>query len=481
MISMLQRTCTNLFFLRSFLVVIALFFTTTAQANYPNVVGSFTGSVTGEKYSSTPSGIPNFNDTLTIQVTQQSDAAIQGTISFSSLGLSTTFTGYLQDSGATIDVVFQESSTVNAGGGFAGAFNGSQLIIPGLLQMGSLIMLQKSPMQIVETGGTLNFTSNTVINPEESASTAIKDAGTIQTEVNNLVTPVQNHLKNTMRGQAKGGQLNRNGFFFEGEGGLNAGGVQWGNLGVWGSYNYSSSENEFSRTAFESDRHSVVGGVDLSPNDNVVVGLGLSYENSDTDTAFNNGNLQSDGFTLIPYFGLLLSDTFSMDAAMGYSWIENEQYRTAGTTRISSAPESRRFFLSANMNSVNYLNDWIIGGRLGFTHARSSTEAFTESDATAVGKRATRLGQLSVGGDIAYSIRNFEPYISASYQYDYLFEEVTLSAGAQPSNDRDDVLFGTGFRYFSDNGVSASLDYLKRLSRDDYQEDTLNLSIRVDY
>ena len=87
------------------------------------------------------------------------------------------------------------------------------------------------------------------------------------------------------------------------------------------------------------------------------------------------------------------------------SFIDNEQFRTFAGNRISSNADTDRFFFATNLNGITYLDNWILGGRVGYQYARSSTDGFTETGigANTVAKSTTALGQLRVGGDAAYS------------------------------------------------------------------------------
>lgn len=445
---------------------------------YPDIVGSFSGTLQGKFLSPvTPT-----SQSVTVIIDQQSNGSFSGSISVSPLNASTTFNGTFL-SQTQLDFVCVGSPTIAAGPCFTATFDGSSLVIPAAGQAGSMVLDLVGTPNDIELGGRLAFSGAQTIDPVFAPGTAIKDAGTIQSEVISVSDPVHNHLRKTLHGDARGKSLNKNGFLYEEERGLNAGDWQMENLGVWLGYNYTQSENDFFRTAFESDRHTVVGGVDLTPNDWLVAGLALAYENSDTDTVFNSGNLESDGFTVAPYAGILLSDTWSLDASAGFSFIENDQFRTDPVTgaRISSAPDTDRFYFSANLSGISYLDNWIIGGRIGTLFARSKTGDFIESDGTPVGERVTKLGQLRIGGDAAYSYGRWEPFVSALYEYDFQLDKIVLTTGAQPENDDDDVLFAAGIRYFNNAGLSGNFEYSKRLLREDFDEDSLTLTVRYDY
>ncbi|MCZ6803019.1 MAG: hypothetical protein O7D86_03555 [Proteobacteria bacterium] len=59
--------------------------------------------------------------------------------------------------------------------------------------------------------------------------------------------------------------------------------------------------------------------------------------------------------------------------------------------------------------------------------------------------------------------------------------KITVATGAQPSNDDDDFLLSAGVRYFGGHGISGNLEYSKRFDRDDFDEDRVGLSVRVDF
>ena len=56
-----------------------------------------------------------------------------------------------------------------------------------------------------------------------------------------------------------------------------------------------------------------------------------------------------------------------------------------------------------------------------------------------------------------------------------------MTTGPQPTNDRDDILMTVGVRYYDNNGVSGNLEYSKRFDRDDFDEDRVSLTLRVDF
>ncbi len=333
--------------------------------------------------------------------------------------------------------------------------------------------------------GTLNRSGGDLsnLNPATEASSTITGVALFNTELNNFFQSLGSHIGSSLRsGGSQGFAFNGNGLNYEGKIGMNAGdgGIPYG---IWGNYTYTNFENDLSSTAFDGSSHSLLGGVDYSPIKNAILGVSIGYGMTDVDTTFNLGNQENDTFTIAPYFGMLINETWSVDASFGFSRVNTDQFRTAPgtTTQITSSPTADRWFGAVNLNGVTYINDWIIGGRVGVSRARNVTDSFVESNGIVVPKIINQLGTLSIGGDIAHSFGKYEPFVSLTYENDYRITKIAVVSGAQPSNDRDDFLLGIGVRYFGDNGLSGNLEWNKRLGRTNFEEDIFNFSLRADF
>ena len=261
--------------------------------------------------------------------------------------------------------------------------------------------------------------------------------------------------------------------------------------GVWASYNRVDFEDDFAATAYDANTDQLYVGADFSPWDNFIGGVALGYENTDISSTFNGGGSDSDGFSIIPYLAADLSDQLgteeyqiTFDLALGLSRIDRDQFRTDPTTgtRITGSTDSDRYFIAGNVNAFRGVGDWTIGGRLGLAVARDEMDAFTESDGTLVLARNTQLGRLSVGGDVAYSWGAFQPWAGLTYNYDYELNEVATAPGTtQPANDDDSVTLDLGVRWYSESGITGSLQYSKELGREDFDSDTFSVQIRADF
>ena len=253
--------------------------------------------------------------------------------------------------------------------------------------------------------------------------------------------------------------------------------------GLWGSYQYSDFDDDFATSAFDANRHGVYLGADFTPWDNWVFGAMLGFEDVNTNTTFNGGEIDSNGFTIAPYMGVQLSESVDVDFdlsamfAFGYSRLDHDQFRTIGATRITSDTTSDRVFFSGNVVAGNTYGNWYISGQVGVLVAQEDVDGYTESNGTVVADDKIELGQVNIGGEAAYAWGSFEPFASALYSHDYNREELS---GGHP-NDQNELNLGLGIRYFSEGGISASAEYTKSLLRDNFDSDSITLTIRADF
>jgi hypothetical protein len=323
-----------------------------------------------------------------------------------------------------------------------------------------------------------------VVNPETSASSTVLNNTTTLNQVVSITTNTLNaRIQSAMKGFVSGFRgLGMTSGMYELNTGLSAGDdLDLALVGFWGSYSYTDFENDFSRTKYDGSRHMFMGGVDFSPHEKSVLGISFGYEDGDVDTDFNNGEADSDGYTIAPYFGMVIDDTWNFDLSAGYSNIDTDQYRTAAGARITSDVDTDRWFFSGNLNGFTQQGNWLLTGRFGAMYALSEDDAYMESNGTIVDSRKNKLSQFNLGGEAAYSMGEFEPYISGQYSYDMTATDTSLTAGAQPDNDHSDFLLGLGFRYFSKDNLSITAEYTNRLGRSDYDEESLSLNARWDF
>jgi len=449
-------------------------------AQVPDISGTYSGTISGTESGSPPCGGP-VDGTLTVEITQ-SGSTFTGTFEF-------------QDAEGTAfgDLT---NGVVDPDGTFSADISGQDSDGPvtgftdGVFEDGTLD-LQLS----VTTGdgcnvfafGTLTRVSGggLVVNPSTTPSSTITNTIVNTIQVQAITNNLSARIGDALRGLSGGFRPTATGLMYQSERGRNAGdGLLASGFGLWSSYSYSDFDNDLSSTALDGSRHSILGGIDISPWESALFGIAVGYEFSDIDTGFNRGNVESDGFTIAPYAGFLLDDFLSVDGSLGYSRIDVDQFRTDPATgaRITSDPVSDRWFATFNMNLFKAYHEWLLGARTGFLYLRNTQEDFTESNGTFRPEVTNRLGQWHITGDVAYSLGEFEPFVRLTYEYDHTITEITVvGGGPQPSHDRDGFVFGLGVRYFGSGGISGNLEWNRRLGRENFDEDILMATIRGEF
>jgi hypothetical protein len=454
-----------------------------ALASYPDITGTWSGAITGNDFScSNPIDNGPFSETLDIVFSNQDPAS--GTFDFVLTGVEddgevTTESGSgafsstnsIQFTLTEADGSGTDTTTVNATGLDTGTaslnFSGSNLGTDNCYWTGN---------------GTVTRASiGSIVNPAAAPSNAVTSSAATLTQVVTVTTSaLASRVQSALNGSRGGPRRVAQGFMMETPTGM-AAGETFNNIGMWGSYAYSSFENDFSRTKYDGRRYMFFGGVDFAPQDNMVLGVSVGYEDTDIDTDFNLGKLNSDGWTIAPYFGMILNDTWNADISAGYSAVDTDQQRSLGA--ITSKVDTTRWFASGNINGFTQVNNWLLTARAGLLRAESKDDGFTEVGAggLTVGSSETKLTQFNIGAEVAYAMGNFEPYFSASYHNDLSATKTVLTAGAQPSNDKDDFLLGVGFRYFNDDNLSISAQWDTRLGRADIDESSFNVNARWNF
>ncbi len=489
-----NNTCLRQLAFIIFTVVCGMFYSNAYALTDGTYVGTTSGAYAGLGCSSS-FGTTGFSGaTVTLSV-QNGGSNITMTIAlsgvFSAIGIGSESGGSLNldfvSGGGNLNI--QAKATGDSIGGFVTSGvsisqSGNTITVSGAMLAGDTVNCFPGSFPGVNfdwNSFSVTLSAN-IVDPAITPGTILTTPEIIDIQITNIKSDFERRVSDVLRGFARGLVRTDSGVMYGYNSGINAGDGASG-FGAWVSYSYSDFENDFALTAFDGTRHGVLVGVDFMPWDNTVLGLAGGYEMNDIDTDFNAGEQETEGYTIATYFGTLLTDTWSIDFSLGYSLMETDQFRTApgSTTRISSSPDADRMFGAANINGLWFFGNWILGARTGALYARNEEDSFVESDGTLISDNTTRLGQWNIGGDVTYRLGNFEPYVRGSYEYDFKQTNIGLIGGTQPSFDDDNYLVGAGIRYFGDNGLSGNIEWYKRLDRDDFEEDSINFTIRGEF
>jgi autotransporter-like protein len=240
-------------------------------------------------------------------------------------------------------------------------------------------------------------------------------------------------------------------------------------LSVWASANYSEAESDFAPTAYKSETTGGSVGLDYAVSDYVTIGAFLSYNDTDTTTAFNGGGSDTKAITFGPYASFVVDDIFNIDASLGYTSSDIDNRRTVGAVVATGNQDGDTKFFSIGLNAMKWYDNIGVSGRVGWSYSDTDNDAYTDSLGTAFVATNSQLGQLSLGGKVSYYGGSFMPYIGATYKYDAISDNVTTVAPPSPANDKDEVSLEAGVSLFGDGPLSGGISGNYSVLREDYE------------
>lgn len=326
--------------------------------------------------------------------------------------------------------------------------------------------------------------TDTTLTTEQPSTAVVNSTSTLQSTITATTTFINSRISNILKGSLGGGfTFFKTGGMFDATFGRAAGETLEG-IGIWGSYSNMAFKNTGSSTEYNGGRHNVMLGADFQPLDNTILGLSLGYELTDIDTGFNDGALNSQGYSLTPYLGIAIDKNWSLDAIVGYSSLDIDQFRVDSGSRISSSTSAERWFVSSNLTYGTVIGDLYLEGHGGLLRAVEAQKAYTESNNSNQERVFTGLSQMQVGTKVTYlAFTNTQPYMGITYNKDTSTTSVSslidTSGNIVSYTDKDDYLVNAGIRYQRADNISAGVDISHRLARDDNKETTISMDFRL--
>lgn len=265
--------------------------------------------------------------------------------------------------------------------------------------------------------------------------------------------------------------------FFEGGNRGSSAGAKEKKMGVWVLGSYSDIENDNVNTAFDGDIGNVVGGVDYRFTSKIIGGVAVSFEKTDLDTTFNLGTFEIDGVGVMPYVAFILNKNISVDASVGYTDLDFDTTRTTGGAISTASYSGDRTTAGANLNFNKNINKWSLNGSLGFLYIKEETDAFTESNGTAVGAAEVSIGQGRASGRIGYNFGKVQPYVGVRFENEFWAPSDSIINNNLVETDTSGLVVTGGLDFTLSDKVSGGLAVSSYQERDDL--DLYNISGRI--
>jgi hypothetical protein len=222
---------------------------------------------------------------------------------------------------------------------------------------------------------------------------------------------------------------------------------------------------------YSGDHYNGAVGMDMAVEPWLILGVSLGFENRDLDTFFNDGQLESTGGTVSPYFIARLHENIFVDGSFSYARLNNDLERNDFPfTNLTTFGNygSNRYVGTTNLHGVLNVDDWRLGVQVGYLHVHQDDESYRHTGGcettvcTFVPAESKDLGQVRAGGRIGYAFGDFVPYVTGRVEYDV----VEPTSFGVKLNDRLGGFVGAGMRWNIERYVSLSAQGNTIVARD---------------
>lgn len=306
--------------------------------------------------------------------------------------------------------------------------------------------------------------------PNEATAPALA-----RTAVTSQTTLVGNHLQNAFSSRSGGRRVAM------GETGVSAGDDS-GKYGLWFSGAVAITESAQALNEFDGSSRTGTLGFDVRPSDNLVVGVSVFAEGAALDTFYNLGQVDRDGYSVVPYAAYNFGQGTTVDALVGVTYLTGE------ISRANNAAKGK-FDGYRAMTSLNAHHNYVLGavllrGDVGYTYAHEKQGSYTESGTNAdIAAKTTNLSQGRIGGRAGYGFDTVEPYAQAHYVRDFVRNSLSGVAGSDrtPSNDSDEVLVAIGLDWYPTATESVGIEVSRNYFRTNENTTTVIMNGRLTF
>ncbi|MBW2313871.1 MAG: autotransporter outer membrane beta-barrel domain-containing protein [Deltaproteobacteria bacterium] len=267
------------------------------------------------------------------------------------------------------------------------------------------------------------------------------------------------------------------------------------NVNTWFNTSWSNPRDRHNPTSYGSDIWTITLGADMPIlNDDLLFGMFGSFTNSDVDTNFNNGGVDSKIGTVGPYFAYTLNEYLAFDVTV--AGVFGQHDNKVGASGTGTSPTARGdqefdgFFYSMNANANYWIGNWGVQGRFGFLHSDMETDSYAlRSGGMAVRIPGTNneITQFSLASQVNYFYDKglpfceelmAMPFFRVTFNYDIDHDNIQLPLGtSQHPNDDDEIVVGWGVSLFGDGPISGSVEAGRTLGRSEFKSWTVSSTV----
>jgi len=263
--------------------------------------------------------------------------------------------------------------------------------------------------------------------------------------------------------------------------GLAAGDALDRRFGTWITPSNTWLRNTNSLARYSGTLRNVLMGADYRFLPNAMAGVAVGYEGASIDTSFNDGKLDSAGFSVTPYVGAGFFDgrlTANLLAGYARSWAD--QSRMAGV-KVKGSYTSQRWMLGSNVSGyLPVTNNLVFLPGLGLTAAWEHRDRFTESDGLdPVPSNDTVLVEGKVTAKVLYRVDKVDLTAGVSFIHDFV-RDSDIGAAVGDAG-RDEVSPEVGVTYNIADNQFVSIDGNLGLARKNMERGTIQATYRLNF
>ncbi len=254
-----------------------------------------------------------------------------------------------------------------------------------------------------------------------------------------------------------------------------AGSTRWN---AWGALGQNQIGYSFTPLRSSGKVNLVMGGVDYTFGNNIILGVAYTDDRTRVDTQFNNGTLGGNGYSIAPYIAVPFARNWVFDASMG--WGRNRISQVDNTTPgivLTGNTTDVRFFSSLALSYAAQVGKLQWTGKGMYLFSEDKLSQFTQSNNVLVPSSTTRVAQMRLGGQLSYDAGGIVPYAGLTYIYDTQAPTQPVFGGVNPANDRDAWQVALGVNFYSRGPLSGSVQYSQDTNRKEIKNNLLMANI----
>jgi len=242
-------------------------------------------------------------------------------------------------------------------------------------------------------------------------------------------------------------------------------------IGVWGLGSGVYLDNTKSGANYDGSLYTGMIGMDKQLGD-LLVGVAAGYEKLDLTTKYNSGNMEYDGWSVVPYLSYSISKDLVLDASFSYTWLDYTMKDTQAGVKYSDSMDAHRMVTSAGLTQYIDWDKFLFSARLGTLYLNEHQDSYL-LNATNYGSAGIYTWMGSLGLRAQYDMGAFKPFVGATYMQDFM-----------KSGDSDTDMWGAdfdlGFNYIPADGWVVGLTGTYGVREDMYKAGGM-LNVRYDF